>query len=153
MFTVGSDFDSMYKMFDLADEYKQSWQGWMYKPYGCVKEFLACYNETKPGHKHIVVQNLSRTYPQAVAGHTKSYSFDKDSRHFSLTYAVKLGCSNVRTEVYFNKKMHYSNGYDYKVTPKNKVKVQESEDGLKLFLDHSDELMPGTIINFNLVPI
>ena len=30
MYTVGSGFDDMYEMFDLADEHKQSWHGWDY---------------------------------------------------------------------------------------------------------------------------
>merc|ERR1711962_93351 len=102
------------------------------------------------GQPHIVVQNLTRTYPQAVAGNTKSYSFDKDTNRFSLTYAVSSKCRSLRTEVYFNKRMHYSKGYRYEVTPKGQVQVQESGDGLKLYLDHVKSMAPGTLITLNL---
>ena len=139
MFTEGSPFDSMYELFDLADQYKQSWQGWGYKGW-----------TLRPGQPSITVQNLTRTYPQAVAGNTKSYSFDKDTHHFSLTYTVSEKCFSLRTEVYLNKKMHYTNGYHYDVKPAGRVKVQESKDGLKLYLDHAKDLVPGTLITFNL---
>jgi len=152
MFTAGPDFDAMHKMFDLADEYKQSWQGWMYKPYDCVKLFLACENMTRPGKPDIVVQNISRTYPQAVAGATKNYKFNKDNYHFSLVYEITNTVASLRTEIYFNKKMHYRDGYTFKVTPKEHITVHESKNGFLLYIDHSPHIVPGTTITFKLYP-
>jgi len=152
VFTAGPDFDAMHKMFELADKYKQSWQGWMYKPYSCVKLFLACENMTRPGKPDIVVQNISRTYPQAVAGKTKSYNFDIRNNHFSLVYQISEKCYSLRTQIYFNKNLHYSNGYKYEVTPKGHVTVRESKSGLLLYLEHSKFMVPGTTVTFQLSP-
>lgn len=153
-YTVGKDFEGMFKMFDLCDQYKQSWMGWMYKPYGCIKEHLACDNETNhsgfPGE--IVVQNTSRTYPQAVAGYTGTFHFNRETKEFHLTYTIAERIASTRTVVYFNKKQHYSDGYTYKVDPKDLVTVTENENGFLLFLDHVEHASIGTEISFNLAP-
>ena len=31
VYTVGSGFDDMFEMLDLADQHKQSWHGWSYQ--------------------------------------------------------------------------------------------------------------------------
>ncbi|XP_057303552.1 endoglycoceramidase-like isoform X1 [Hydractinia symbiolongicarpus] len=152
MYTVGKDFQSMYKMFDLCDQHKQSWHGWMYKPYGCIKQHLACTNETNhsgaPGE--IVVQNTSRTYPQAVAGFTKNYKFDQETKNFVLTYEISSVCESRRTEIYFNKKLHYPNGYNVTLTPYDHVTVTLSSNGFLFYLDHDEILTPGTEVSFQL---
>lgn len=152
MYTVGSDFDSMYKMFDLCDEYKQSWHGWMYKPYGCIEMFLACENETNHsgGRGEIKLNDTSRTYPQAVAGRTKEYRFNKDTHLFTLNYEVDA-CTNYTTEIYFNKELHYPNGYAHTLTPKE-VEFSESADGFKIYLTHPADMVKGTKIGFQLSP-
>lgn len=152
MYTVGKGFSDMYKMFDLADEHKQSWHGWMYKPYGCIEQFLACDNTTNHsgGPGEIVVQNTSRTYPQAVAGLTNSFKFDKDSKDFELTYTVTSTCKSQRTQVYFNKDMHYPNGYSTSVSPQDKVNVTLSANELYFFLDHDESMQSGEQIKFTL---
>lgn len=143
----------MHEMFDLADEHKQSWHGWMYKPYGCIEQHLACDNKTNhsglPGE--IVVQNTSRTYPQAVAGHATSYKFDRESKAFELIYTVNAECQSMRTEVYFNEAMHYPLGYTTSVSPKSAVRVSVSENGFLLYLDHDESLQDGQIIHFTLI--
>lgn len=152
MYTVGKGFDDMYEMFDLADQHKQSWHGWMYKPYGCIKQFLACDNKTNhsgaPGE--IVVQNTSRTFPQAVAGYTTAYKFDRVTKDFELTYTVNTRCQSRRTEVYFNRQMHYPNGYQATVSPRDKVKISLSENGLLIYLDHDEDMIEGDEIHFTL---
>lgn len=154
MYTVGKDFDSMYKMFDLADEHKQSWHGWMYKPYGCIKKRLACDNTTNhsgaPGE--IVVQNTSRTYPQAVAGFTDKYKFNKDTKEFSLSYSVNPDCKSSRTEIYFNAAMHYPNGFEHTISPSDQVTVTISDNGFLIYLDHDRSMNAGDVIIFNMVP-
>ena len=153
MYTVGKDFESMHKMFDLCDKHKQSWHGWMYKPYGCIEQHLACDNTTNHsgGPGEIVVQNTSRTYPQAVAGNIESYSFDKDTNEFHLSYHVNADCQSTTTEVYFNKAMHYPNGFDYTLSPKDHVKMSISDNGFLINLVH-DSLNAGDKITFSLSP-
>ena len=150
MYTVGTDFKSMYDMFDLCDKYKQSWQGWMYKPYGCITQNLACLNMSFPGKESIQVANTSRTYPQAVAGRTHSFSFDKSTKVFSLVYETVNSCQSERTIVYFNKALHYPNGYSFKISPHFKVSL--SENGYLLYLDQVDKVPHGTVVKFKMMP-
>ncbi|XP_066919762.1 endoglycoceramidase-like [Clytia hemisphaerica] len=151
MYTVGKDFEGMYEMLDLADKYKQSWQGWMYKPYGCIKMNLACENSTNHsgGPGEIVVQNTSRTYPQAVAGNIQNYHFNKDTKEFSLSYKINPDCKSTLTEIYFNKEMHYPNGYKYSVSQN----VHLSEEGYLIILDHkATGYTADDLIEFTLSP-
>ncbi len=48
---------------------------------------------------HVLVQKLSRTYAQAVAGYTQSMSFDADSKKFILKYITSKASLSLRTEV------------------------------------------------------
>ena len=150
MYTGGTGFENMFKMFDLCDEYKQSWHGWLYKPYGCVEMHLACTNKSHHGSGDIVIQNTSRTYPQAVAGLTKSYKFDRNTNIFSLSYEITASCKSQRTEIYFNKKLHYPHGYSFNITPQGKVNVTLSENGFLIYLDHDKSIVSGSEINFKL---
>jgi len=153
MYAVGKDFASMHELFDLCDQYKQSWHGWMYKPYGCIDLHLGCDNTTNhsgaPGE--IVIQNTSRTYPQAVAGLTKYYKFDMKTYIFTLVYSITTQCSSTRTEVYFNKLKHYPNGFNYKVIPKS-VNITVSDKGFLIYLHHGKDFNVGTQIQFQLIP-
>ena len=153
-YTVGKDYKGMEEMFDLADQYKQSWQGWMYKPYGCIEEHLACDNTTNhsgdPGE--IVVQNTSRTYPQAVAGFTDSYKFNKDTKAFQLSYRINAACKSSVTEIYFNKAMHYPSGFDHELSPVGKVTMSISENGFLVLLQHDSDIEPDSTVTFSMVP-
>ena len=133
MFTSGKGFTEMYELFDLADEKKQSWQGWSYN--------------RNTDESSITVEDTSRTYPQAVAGNTISYKFDKDSKDFSLSYSVNSNCKSSRTEIYYNK-MHYSNGFTIDITPSDHVNMSYSDDGFLIYLDHDSTLQDGDVISF-----
>lgn len=150
MFTVGTDFNSMFEMFDLCDKFKQSWHGWMYKSYGCVEQNLGCLNMSSPGKESIQVANTSRTYPQAVAGHTHSYTFDIKTKVFILVYETVGSCKSGRTIVYFNKNLHYPNGYRYEIYPNFKVTLSENE--YFLYLDEVNKV-PNTVVTFKLFPL
>ena len=126
----------------------------MYKPYGCIKQHLACDNTTnhsgEPGE--IVVQNTSRTYPQAVAGYTDSYKFDIDTKTFTLSYRINADCKSTVTEIYFNKEMHYPRGFDHEISPADKIKMSISENGFLIILEHDSDLETGSIVSFSLSP-
>ena len=141
-------------MFELADQYKQSWQGWMYKPYGCIEEHLACDNTTNHsgGPGEIVVQNTSRTYPQAVAGYTDSYKFDIDTKAFQLTYRINSACTSRVTEIYYNKAMHYPGGFDHELSPEGMVTLSISDNGFLILLEHDASLVAGSTVTFSITP-
>ena len=153
LLTVGStskDWSDMTKLFDLTDQHQQSWMGWSYKPYGCSKTLRGC--KTKSLHSEdgeldvILVQNTSRTYPQAVAGYTKRFSFNPTTKQFQLVYEVSPKCQSKQTIVYFNKELHYSKGYSVSVSPEGAAEWHEV--GTKITIEHSAS--PGTIITFSL---
>ncbi|XP_066919761.1 endoglycoceramidase-like [Clytia hemisphaerica] len=146
MLVVDEGFDAMYEMFDLADKYKQSWQGWDYHRPPNAKNNQK-WKGTVPNH--IVVQNTSRTYPQAVAGNIQIYHFNKDTKEFSLSYRINPDCKSTLTEIYFNKEMHYPNGYQYSVSSN----VHFSEQDYRIILSHIPAYFsPGDLIEFSISP-
>jgi len=159
--TCENNFADMFEMMDLSDKHMQSWHGWSYKPYGVSDPNAPGFNNTKASktgfmHKFdgslddILVQNTSRTYPQAVAGKTQQFQFDRESKWFMLSYITIASCKSTRTEVYFNKKLHYSNGYHLEYAPKSHLKVSESDNGFLLLIDHDADLPTGSEIYFEI---
>eukprot|EP00794_Sanderia_malayensis_P015069 gene15069-16624_t len=117
--TVGSeakDWSDMLELFDICDKHMQSWMGWLYKPYSCYKMHLGCQTEAMHDHqgnlRDIVVQNISRSYPQAIAGHTLGYKFDRVTKKFDLSFATTADCKSFESVVYLNLKLHYPKGFD-----------------------------------------
>lgn len=105
------------------------------------------------GSGEIVVENTIRTYPQAVAGNTMSYKFDRNSKKFSFSYKVNGDCKSSRTEIYYNKAMHYSNGISTGITPSDHVEISFSGNGLLIYLDHDNTLKDGDVITFKISPM
>lgn len=152
--TAGSTkkaLEDMYEIMDITDEKMQSWMGWLYKGYGCDKNHLGCLispQGDKSAHAHeIWLQNTSRTYPQAVAGETIRYKYDRHTYSFDLSYAVSKDCKSTETLVYINEKLHYPRGYDVVVSPSGVVTWHQI--GNKLIVNHSKELLPRTVIEFS----
>ena len=178
MFTVGSGFDDMYEMFDLADQYKQSWHGWDYNrpnplPSSASDFRTSAYrSSSQPQKDHdyqmvktkdggylkvsksgsIQVTDTTRTYPQAVAGFTDTYKFDKDSKAFNLSYRTNAACKSRMTEIYFNQAMHYPDGFDHELSPSEGVSMSISEDGYRVILQHDEGMAAGTTISFSMTP-
>ena len=195
MFTTGSDRDLMDKLFEQADEYKQSWHGWEYsrpdplpeipslpktklhsKGSTTISEEAIVINEedqetekekppksgsaksTKSGSEKlpksgsIQIQETSRTYPQAVAGFTDSYKFDKDSKVFTLAYRTNAACKSGVTEIYFNKVMHYPDGFDHQLSPSEGITMSISNDGYRIILQHNEGIAANTTISFSMQP-
>ena len=49
LLTVGNtpkDVSDRLALFDLCDQHKQSWMGWLYKPYGCDKTHYGCITDS-----------------------------------------------------------------------------------------------------------
>jgi endoglycosylceramidase len=94
---------SSVKAFKSCDRYRQSWILWTYKPF-----FPAPPNATSTGCVYYpngtaipdVVGNMTRTYPQAVAGKTISFTFTPLSGQFYLEYNICLECGS--TDIYVN---------------------------------------------------
>ena len=142
----------MYEIMDITDEKMQSWMGWLYKGYGCDKNHLGCLisprgDKTAALHE-IWLQNTSRTYPQAVAGETVQYKYDKTTHKFDLSFRVSSHCKSNETIVYINEKLHYPKGYNVVVSPSGSVAWHQV--GNKLLINHATILSPGTLIKLSL---
>ena len=174
MFTTGTGFEDMYQLFDLADQYKQSWHGWEYNRPNLLPSSMAFKSSYSPkpkkdqkdqivktkdgGHVKvskggsIQVTDTSRTYPQAVAGFTDSYKFDKDSKVFTLAYRTNAACKSGVTEIYFNKVMHYPDGFDHQLSPSEGITMSISDDGYRIILQHDKGMAANTTISFSMQP-
>jgi len=110
---------SSLKAMAVADKYLQSWMGWDYKPYypphkKVINKRPSLLDGDDP--HPIYAQNSSRTYPQAVAGHTLSYSFDPETLEFHLSYEITSRCTSRDTVIYLNTDHYMAMGDGYLVS-------------------------------------
>ena len=143
----------MYELFDICDEHMQSWTGWDYKPFyarlGCSESDAKCLDRSSRLN-HIYVQNTSRTYPQAVAGYTKGFRFDKNTKKFTLSFAISSNCQSTESLIYFNKDLHYPKGVNVIVNPKGSATWQQN--GNFILFAHDKRLPTGCVINISISP-
>ena len=155
--TAGSTnkaFEDMYEIMDLTDLHMQSWMGWLYKAYGCDKNHLGCLISPR-GDKNATVHeywlhNTSRTFPQAVAGNTISFKYERNSHRFNLAYSVSTDCKSTQSIVYINEKLHYPQGYMVEISPSQSITWQQV--GNKIIISHAKNLPPGTKVEFTISP-
>ena len=142
----------MFEIMDITDKYMLSWMGWLYKPYGCNRHALGClippiFDQNATQHEQWL-QNTSRTYPQAVAGKTWSYKYDRNTQDFDLIFTVSTDCKSTETIVYFNEKLHYPNGFTVTTLPSGKISWHKV--GNLIFIEHDKDLSPRTEVRFAL---
>jgi len=127
------DIGESIQVFEIADRYLQSWIGWSYKPFGDITgDCGGIYNAD--GSKNMErVRSLSRTYPQAVAGRTKNYSFDNNSSIFELEYEICESCGE--TEIYFNQDLRYTTGFNLQFNNESLVNWDIKEKN-KIHISH-----------------
>ena len=145
--------NNMYELFDICDEHMQSWTGWDYKPFyahpACNESDRTCMDKAS-SLGHIYVQNTSRTYPQAVAGYTKGFRFDKDTKNFTLSFATSANCKSTESLIYFNKDLHYRDGFNVFVNPLDSATWKQ--DGNFILVSHEKNLPAGYDINISISP-
>lgn len=117
--TSAGNLSSTLKTMSVADKYLHSWIGWDYKPYyppnkKVINKRPSLWNDDGPDP--IYVQNTSRTYPQAVAGHALSYSFDPTTLEFHFSYEITAKCTSRLTEIYLNIDRYMAVGQGYLVS-------------------------------------
>ncbi|CAI8015649.1 Endoglycoceramidase [Geodia barretti] len=96
-----------------------------------------------------VVDRLSRTYAHSVAGVTTLMLYNEITKRFTLTYYVTAACTSNTTEIYFNKALHYSQGYTVAVAPSNSVTWKEENDNY-VIVSHSRSLPEGALIDVSI---
>ena len=145
--------NDMYELFDICDEHMQSWTGWDYKPFyshlACKESDTLCLDKAS-SLNHIYVQNTSRTYPQAVAGYTKGFRFNKDTKEFTLSFATASSCKSTETVIYFNKNLHYPYGFNMNIDPHSSATWKNS--GNYILVTHDQHLPSGYSINISISP-
>lgn len=119
---VGSqaEFDDLENQLNVFDENYQSWIGWSYKSYGGITGDCGAVYDSDGKAKPAIVEKLSRTYAQAVAGRTKAMKFNNATKEFYLEYELCEECKG-ETEIYLNEDIHYTNGFDVVVSDEQKV--------------------------------
>ena len=147
--TAGDDIQYMRKTMAAADQYLMSWIGWDYKPYHPAArprkhDAKCCYLWNEDGLDSIYVQNTSRTYPQAVAGHALGFSFDPTTKDFTLVYEVSRSCSAHQTVIYLNEDMHYPGGYGVQLEAPAGLVRWSSPEKNQILVVHSADTPPGT---------
>ncbi|EDO44690.1 predicted protein [Nematostella vectensis] len=113
------DLQSCLKTMATADQYLQSWMGWIYKPYypsnkKAPYKVAALWDED--GLNDVWVENTCRTYPHAVAGHTIAFNYDPISLEFSLQYETSPKCKSTETLIYLNTDAYQKVGGGFKVS-------------------------------------
>jgi endoglycosylceramidase len=108
-FCPGDTYRDTAYIADLADEYMIGWAYWAYSNWGTRTSGTA---GTMASHD-TVVDVLVRPYPPAIAGIPLEYSFDRETRHFELTYTPSHTAH--RPTVIFVPSRQYPDGYEISI--------------------------------------
>ena len=151
-------------LLDLADHYQTSWTDWAYTNnpgYTFTKTAVApsdprvqglVLDATKPLINTNVnwtrLAELTRPYPQAIAGKLLSYSYDTQNNTFTLLYAAKtitgkkISESSVTT--IYVPQLNYPNGYQVKI---NGATVTSAKNSSQLTVkNNSDSLLVKIVV-------
>ena len=99
-----------------------------------------------------VVKAISRTYPQKVAGNTKSIYFNwKQNGIFKMIYTMDTSIQEP-TIIYTNSKYWYINGYNLNIqSPQNAVTYKQYGDYIEIF-NSNDNQYNGQTVTVNITP-
>lgn len=97
---------------DIADSHLFSWTGWEYKIFYPITG--ASYSVFYPDGtiNTTYLATLTRTYPQAVAGRTRGFSFNNSTAEFFLNFTSNEVTSNEFSVVYLHEENHYPDGFN-----------------------------------------
>lgn len=110
---VKSDLAVLEAVAKQADKYQQSWMYWQFKYFQdlttCTPQGESLYQDdgTVCMDK---LKILSRTYPQAVAGAIRSYTFNVATGTFDLSFNPTSRSAGDITEIYVNHDLTYPHG-------------------------------------------
>jgi endoglycosylceramidase len=114
-FPVLSTLEQMIETMDMADTHLISWIAWEYKlMYPITGGGWSIFGPDGTQNDEIV-RAVSRSYPQAVAGHTLAYSFNTTTSDFLLSFNTTDITTSEQTLIYINEAIHYTSGYEVSV--------------------------------------
>lgn len=105
------EFDDLEFQMNVFDEHLESWIGWSSKLFGNYTGDCGTLYDNNGNLNLKVVEKISRTYAQAVAGRTRSMKYDNNTKEFLLEYSLCDECQG-ETEIYLNEDLHYEEGFD-----------------------------------------
>jgi len=116
-YAIGHGYpDAINSVAETADFFLQGWTGWEYKAYVGMTGWGWGLFFPNGSIDYSVVNVVSRTYAQAVAGTSNFMSFNPNTRVFNLEYVVKKSCK-LPTEIYLNEQLHYPKGFTVLLAP------------------------------------
>lgn len=127
---------------DIYDELKISWCWWAYCK---AKGDNLCLLEEDGSEKKEIMDILSRPYPQFTAGNLINFSFDIDTKKFTIRYKPELKTKQP-TIIYIPVNRHYKNGF--KILSDNKISYEFDELNSLLKIIPLEE----NIIEINIFP-
>ena len=145
-----SDFDTLEVQLNAFDANQQSWIGWSYKSYGSITgDCGALYDDNNGTVNTKVVQSLSRTYAQAVAGRGVSMKYDNNTRDFDLEYTTcAAGECTGETEIYLNEDLHYDGGFNVTVNSEKAQWYQPKKN--RIHVKHAENMVGGESVKINI---
>jgi endoglycosylceramidase len=129
-FGASDSTDEIDRVAGLADQHMVSWHYWAFgnwgDPTGSASEGLFTDDLDRPQSlKQAKADALIRSYPQAIAGRPKSFSFDPASKAFSLVYDADAAIA-APTVVFVPVARHY--GGHYSATTEGPAAVTSAAD-------------------------
>lgn len=125
-------FTEIKSVTDAADAYLTSWTYWMYKPYN---DFTTTCKDNMEGLFYSdgsvqtkKISSLTRTYLQATQGSLQNMNFNTENKLFTAKFHYNSEVESPSI-IYYNKRLHYENGYSLDVKGVEKFEISEKEEG------------------------
>jgi len=103
-----------------ADDQLQSWAYWTYKSFFDITTQNAAteaFFNSDGSLQEDKVNRLARAYARSIAGVPKVMQFDRTASTFRLEYFLNYGKSNMSTEIFLNRAVHFKNGFNVTLSP------------------------------------
>ena len=144
-------------LMDLADSHMMGYIYWTYKHFEDIttmnEDSSECFYYKNGSLQIDKVKAISRTYPKSVAGNLVEYSYNANTKEFSMTYKVTNSTQLGVSIVYFNKELNYPNDIDdYINEPSVLVMEAITNYDSYLLLNQTKELQEGFEIKFSIKP-
>jgi endoglycosylceramidase len=122
-FGATDNLEIVARMAELADRHMTSWHYWHYGEWadstttgtGGIQGMFGNDLDRPGSLKQAKADVLIRTYPQAVAGTPRRFSFDLATKTFTLTFAANPAIG-APTEIFVPVARHYAGAYSVSVT-------------------------------------
>jgi endoglycosylceramidase len=134
---------------ELADSYRQSWIGWAFKSFANITGDSSSIYLPSGDLNQDMIQALTRTYPQAIAGELHSFKFDAQTTDFEMKLTPKLSC-NLPSEIFAAFDIHYRSCVYVSVEPRGALNFEISRNENLIRLYKNKQTKEGIVITVKL---